>query len=996
MISKKKILDLLHNCAPILFYMCKVAFFSSLLAYSVHLFDTQIVKTISIMVEAVPYWYANNDGFFWLIVVILLGILTSVSVEKMLVRYVNTVGRVADNPVTTLIISSTFFLLFLRQINPNFFTGLESADKLTPYIQLYVLVLLLFIGVRLVCKPIYVWLEELRLKEGGKETQSGLDIPDEPITYASEDLLHRGEFVRNFLSQIEKLSFDSSFVFALQGDWGEGKSSILNLLSRDLENSGKHLVMRFQPWFFSNTEQLLRGFLRDFELVINKTYLFPSFSGLIRKYKDLILFPLKTKYLVDFSFLMKEETLDEVKVRLSSMMANLDKKIVIFVDDLDRLSKEEALQILKMVKLISNFPNTVFVLSFDHQILNELLVKGREKNKYFLDKIVQKVMYLPKADQKDLDDYLEVCLKRLLDTVDVSENERTNGMKIFSEVYRTDTRRMFTTLRLIKRYVNSLRATVSSSVIKEVSLEDVLLIEVVRVLYPKVFEDIWVNRWYYESSNWDTEAMIMSPVKYVFKEVDVDKEIRAHIEKTIAKYSQAEQKTILSILSKIFLTVEKVFYKQNYDFSGSGGAYRANRRLAHPEIFRKYFMLRDRSDVLPDSDVRAFISLLNNTQTVEIKTKLKKALLEYKKQDKLVEFVDGIDMFYKEILQRAVEVTIQSCYEFARDTSLNFDEQDRLFVLVYRLVNEKIKPELIQKKIKRVVNEGSLRFAAKIVEWASSDEPAFWNIKQNVDKDKLKKTLDARLFRDLSRGKVNIFDTNSEDAITILACWGRTSKTGKTRMISYLKRLAKKENKLLVRIVSGYVVHWVRNYQIRYDDLIKDFDESYLYGELGKVNERELSSDERRAFKLFMKVYNERRIKTTELPAVVASSFENVPVIEVSISGVSSSQGKYTGSFVLRNVGKEGAVLEYLEITEVPRLSLEGRRILMSGDEVSVKVSLEGTNFRSGKVKNPVLDVVYRDINKRRFMSRYTIGMQKRADNLVNMSSLSGFQFEQL
>ena len=104
-------------------------------------------------------------------------------------------------------------------------------------------------------------------------------LNDEPITSSDEDKLNRKEFISQLTKTIIAWKSTNSLVIGLYGPWGSGKSSILNLLGKELQTSfsdgdevtdNRIEVVRFDPWFFNSTEQLLRTFFTAIEKAIDK------------------------------------------------------------------------------------------------------------------------------------------------------------------------------------------------------------------------------------------------------------------------------------------------------------------------------------------------------------------------------------------------------------------------------------------------------------------------------------------------------------------------------------------------------------------------------------------------------------------------------------------------------------------------------------------------------------------------------------------------------
>lgn len=75
-------------------------------------------------------------------------------------------------------------------------------------------------------------------------------LSDEPISSDKQDLLGRGKFIEDLYKEITNLPFSDSFVFGLYGSWGEGKSSVINLLRNKVEKNIDFLIVNYDPWYF--------------------------------------------------------------------------------------------------------------------------------------------------------------------------------------------------------------------------------------------------------------------------------------------------------------------------------------------------------------------------------------------------------------------------------------------------------------------------------------------------------------------------------------------------------------------------------------------------------------------------------------------------------------------------------------------------------------------------------------------------------------------------
>lgn len=865
------------------YYLTKIFIVGLLIGVIIHFFVSNVlINTLLVwIITHTPIWYTNY-GVALMLFTISFGILAFRPSSNIFIRYVRTINKIPNNIITSILLTVVSSLYFINLLRPNYLDAknyLQFQNILTPYL----LSLLMAFTLMYIIYLIYLaFAKFIPIKKMDKKDDIDFeqDISDEPIIAESEDILDRENFVNEFYSQITNLPFNSSFVFALQGEWGEGKTSIINLLENRIKKSPKHIIFKFDPWFFEDENTLIKMFMRDLGIVISNNYILPSLRNTFSKYGKLLLTPLD-KYLPLKSELLyslfTEETLDDVKNELIKKLTSLNKKIVIVIDNIDRLQSDEILATFKLIKLVGNFPNTIFILSFDKNVVNKTLDFSTKVDHEYLEKIVQKTFQLPKPDQKALDDYIGAYLDILIESSGIPKTEKDEIIKDFQTFYGDELINVFSTIRKIKSYLNGLRASVSSYVKSEISLFDVLLLETIKVFYADVFADLWKNRWYYISYDWDFESMNGSPFPSIVKDEQLNTEIRNHIDLLIEHYSQRDRGTIRAILAKLFLPVEKALTKQNYDFGGMEKGYRTKRRICHPEIFKKYFIHNITKSELFDSDVRVMIKDVNQfgNNMQSIKSYIFDVFGKFKSEDKTLELIKKLDLFIDDISPKIAESLIKSIYIYA-NTKLKVNELSdlgyeslyhRFFALMFVVLNKKVDNKRISPVIKDIVRNAPVYFSLKATTWAtSSNEASFYQVKTNVDKDKLIKLLNTRLNKYYVKPGLDIFKMNRKMSGFILSNWAVLSGESKKIVNRYAFKLIDKNHSYIGRIIDGFMVRWSdERAQIEYDDLQSIYDVEKLY-KLTKDLPADLyiSKNEKGAIEIFNKVYEDRKDKATK------------------------------------------------------------------------------------------------------------------------------------
>jgi predicted KAP-like P-loop ATPase len=257
---------------------------------------------------------------------------------------------------------------------------------------------------------------------------------DPPIRRKKEDRLNRARFAEALAEQIAGVPGQGGVVFGLLGSYGSGKTSILNMVEETLkEDPEDPVVLWFNPWPFSGTEQLVEHFFEELAAQLSEE---PDdrlrrIGEALERYGKL-LGPLryvpgvgrfaegaeKTTGILGGLLKGREEKPVSVRARrreLEKALDNLDGKIMIFIDDLDRLStKDEIQDVIMLVRLNANLPNVVFVMAFDRWRVEEALAGVESDGRAYLEKIVQVVHGVPAVREVDLSQVLIEEINRVI------------------------------------------------------------------------------------------------------------------------------------------------------------------------------------------------------------------------------------------------------------------------------------------------------------------------------------------------------------------------------------------------------------------------------------------------------------------------------------------------------------------------------------------------------------------------------------------------------
>lgn len=608
-------------------------------------------------------------------------------------------------------------------------------------------------------------------------------LSDEPIMSYSQDLLQRKSFIQYLHEEISAFSSDDSIVYGMFGQWGEGKTSCINLLTNELKSNKKFIIVKFDPWYFHDTKSILANFYEQIELAINRLFIFPMLKKVFKKYRRVISSGLNAAGLsIDLVF--EDETIDELIHKIERYIASTDKRLIIIIDDIDRLEKEEIMQVLKLVRLNANFQNTIFLLGLDPVVTKNILDQSSAN---YLEKFIQKPINLPAIDQKKLDEVLFLEINNLLSELDVSKARQESFMKDFSYIYQTDLGKILTTLRKVKLYLNGLRATLPS-IIDEVNLYDFFVLEAIRVFFHSVYDDIRNRPWFYIPANWSLELNLRSP----FDSKDSKKypAIKDHINNLL---EHEEHKIVINkLLQAIFPVEVRNAFVQVVGHDGVSESFRAAKRLTHPESFIKYFQRQvsdfEIADKYVEETIKNWGQVGKNARETKILTKIK----EIQKQKKLIEFLEKIMLFKDQISPTLALSIIQVLYKNATtfsdkgtENSWNseFRKAENLLLI---LLNDRTKKVKIPLLIKKIIDKcPSLEFAIEITHACKKESGGnYFHIYESIDFDVLKQKAINRIEDELVKSKNNIFNEFPEAWVRILYIWssdfeGLSAKTKK-------------------------------------------------------------------------------------------------------------------------------------------------------------------------------------------------------------------------
>ena len=310
-----------------------------------------------------------------------------------------------------------------------------------------------------------------------KQYTSVIDVP-KPAS--EDDLLGIDKYKKGLVRFIENTQ--TPITVAIQGEWGSGKTSLMNTLKDDLcDQEGKRFIpIWLNTWQYSLMKEpneslvsIIKGLTDEVLAIVDD-----GKSEIAQKVRNVFgnILKASTKLAVsattgqDISGVMdamstsKELTILDLRNALNDAINSILEKekkdgFIFFIDDLDRIDPPMAVQILELLKNIFDLSNCVFVLAIDYDVvikgLEPKFGKFTEKNerefRSFFDKIIQLPFSMPTATY-DINEFLVKSLFSI-NYISKEQSEDDEFTSTLSDITRLS---VGSNPRSLKRLLNSL------------------------------------------------------------------------------------------------------------------------------------------------------------------------------------------------------------------------------------------------------------------------------------------------------------------------------------------------------------------------------------------------------------------------------------------------------------------------------------------------------------------------------------------------------------
>lgn len=331
-------------------------------------------------------------------------------------------------------------------------------------------------------------------------------LSDTPIISDKKDILDYANDVKQLVEQLKIISSEYSYSVGITSSWGSGKSSYLNMLKNYLSSNKDFIVIDFNPRHSYTPQDIQKDFFSVLQSKLKEydyrfTYIFKNYL------KALSI--IESKFLSSLFELHKIWDVKSEKEKLNDLISQIDKRIVIVIEDFDRLLADEIIEVFKLIDGNASFTNFIFITAYDKKHINKIIGETYSNEEaFFSDKFFTIEVPIPKRPYDKIFNYL---IETLTDKLHIRKEE-VEKYEIVLANHIEVLKKYLTTLRDVKRFLN-LFIRSYQQVEGEVEFRDYFLIRIIQYKNEEEYVKLYKKE-YFENEDFTD----FSPSEFKLKE----------------------------------------------------------------------------------------------------------------------------------------------------------------------------------------------------------------------------------------------------------------------------------------------------------------------------------------------------------------------------------------------------------------------------------------------------------------------------------------------
>lgn len=606
-----------------------------------------------------------------------------------------------------------------------------------------------------------------------------LEFTDKPIDSPDDDKFGFNSLAEAIAESISEMKSPEGTVIAINGPWGSGKSSLINLIrshlgdAAGLENPTGILshfinlvrhrlcntpdkddlkIVNFKCWPFRGEEALTIEFFHVLYSAMKK-----KLSGKAKK----VILELAPQLLLGASpvidsamgmpgstliaakgvgnFIKQAETVEKLHKKLSdALSADPKRRYLIIIDDIDRLSPDEVMLIFRLVKSVGGLPNVMYLLAYDRQIA-EKIVKRRypSEGPHYLEKIVQASFDLPAPSRTTLEREFSTRLDSVIEEREFGDGDHFRNL--LDEMIAPEIK----TPRDLIRILNPLKVT-WPAVKGEVDITDFLCIETLRIKRPELYDVLRSKKDDLTRTESGEEAMARGYHAHPPSEESETQPYKHPQAQTyenifLSREPEAERERLRRGLMRLFPALARIWSPSEYGYD-SPDTWERQRRVCSPKHFDTYFRFSLQDNALSSGEIKKLIASTGDPEFI------RQSLLDAS-QRKLLNgdtkaglLLDALRVHADEIIDNGVGGLLKAVYSIADTLIIEGEEifklddmMRRIDYLTETLTMQRFSWEERSEILLEACDKAALTYLVRITTWAYGqyfpENNATWNFR---------------------------------------------------------------------------------------------------------------------------------------------------------------------------------------------------------------------------------------------------------------------------
>ena len=726
------------------------------------------------------------------------------------------------------------YLGVLNLLSFNFYTlfsifVIKSYNKISIGIIIFSTIFLLFRIILIKCNETK---EDKSLKyslydlyNSSIEEASVVLLDEKALDNAEKDLMDFKLFVDNLEMNITSYNSTETMVIGLIGGWGSGKTTAINMLKQRISNYKDIVMGFFNPWRYDDKISLFKGFFKLICDLSSQEHGYLEYKKLVNKYLSLVsgISIKNASFSLSNAVDSNEESFDDIRDKINTFIASSNKKIIIVIDDIDRLNKEEMLFTFKAVKNLFDFNNIVYILAYDERQIDKIFDQEYKFLPGYIDKIVQTKLHMPILEKREINKIGHVCVKNLF---------QIHGINIVDETrYKRVTHLIFdnmTNMREVVRFINTLSLSIKLCKRLDLDVCDYMALRYIQFIDTTLYKNLYDNPQGLVSIDGFTKSNNSGMSFFVNGAVnDSTKDKENLINELSANPNMKE------LLKELFPDFSK--QKNISEIPADRRKSIQFRRCCNGRCFYRYFYINEDAHLQMNRVVKTFIEEVNQGENIEQAFEINK-----------IKITEDINLFLELLAVNSSQITnINTTFDFFIKT--NNAKYYSIVNLFAALISNEDDEEKIHNYISRIINEKSIVMCSDIIpvienEWVKNDIAM-------IIKEDLVKCIKAYI-----ENKIDVFELPNYINGTCKKIY--RFYDNKEEIINYFDSIVNKKN--VFKILGESIAEWFGygiSYQFNSQTLKLFVTQANVDKVLKGIDKNKLNEDQLKILKL----YNEGR-----------------------------------------------------------------------------------------------------------------------------------------